>query len=90
MHVDKTWLHAQIYGERSSRNQDFADYGPNTKITLRALNRDEVVRGLGAVTEPDGIGCEGRLTTHIARTDNFIAKKERLRYVYQELKGDSG
>ena len=79
MNVDKTWLHAKIYGERASRGQDFADMGPNTKIVLRAMTRADIVRGLNAVTTPDGIGCEGRLTTFIARTDEYIAKKERLR-----------
>ena len=79
MHVDKTWLHAQIYGENAARNQGFVEMGPNTKITLRALNREEILRGLRAVTTPDGINCEGRLTTFVARTENFVYKKERLR-----------
>lgn len=79
MHVDKTWLHAQIYGEKAAMNQGLLDAGPSTRITLRALNREEILRGLTAVTTPDGINCEGRLTTFIARTDEFIRKKERLR-----------
>ena len=79
MHVDKTWLHAQMYGENAARNQGFADLGPNTKITLRALNRQDILRGLQSATTPDGIDCEGRITTFVARTENFIHKKERLR-----------
>ena len=79
MHVDKTWLHARIYGEKAARNQGFQEVGPDTKITLRALNREEILRGLKAMTIPDGIDCEGRLTTFVARTDAFIRKKERLR-----------
>ena len=79
MHVDKTWLHAKIYGEKAARSQPFADPGPNTKITLRALSRQDILRGLQAATFPDGIDCEGRSTTIIARTDEFIVKQERLR-----------
>ena len=79
MNVDKVRLHADIYGGRN--RSEILDEVDAVRVNVRGMTFTAVRQALAAVTVPDGIDCEGRLTTVVARTDSYIAKKERLRYV---------
>ena len=78
MNVDKVRLHDDIYGARGGRSEVLEDVDA-VRVNVRGMTMTSVRQALAAVTVPDGIDCEGRLTTRIARTDKYIANKERLR-----------